>query len=62
MNEQELEDKILNNTESWINMTDLWIHNVKGDKQKCFHKINSIQYSEPARGIVRSPLSIPTLN
>ncbi len=42
MNEQELEDKILNNTESWINMTDLWIHKVKGDKQKCFHKINSM--------------------
>jgi len=42
MNEQELEDKILNNTESWINMTDLWIHKVKGDKQKCFNKINSM--------------------
>ena len=42
MNEQELEDKILNNTESWINMTALWIHKVKGDKQKCFHKINSM--------------------
>ncbi|SVD42220.1 uncharacterized protein METZ01_LOCUS395074, partial [marine metagenome] len=41
MNEQELEDNILTNTESWINFSDLW-RKVKGDKQKCFHKINSM--------------------
>lgn len=41
MNEKELEDKIWNNTESWINFTKLHAK-VHGDKQICFHKIKSM--------------------
>jgi len=41
MTEQELEDKILENTGSWINFTNLW-KKFHGDKKRCFHKTNSM--------------------
>ena len=41
MNEKELEDRIWNNTESWINFTKLHAK-VHGDKQTCFHKTSSM--------------------
>lgn len=41
MNEQELEDRIWNNTKTWINFTKLHAK-VHGDKQTCFHKTSSM--------------------
>jgi len=41
LNEKELEDRIWNNTQTWINFTKLHAK-VHGDKQTCFRKTNSM--------------------